>query len=53
MQSYKLGDDNFVISATYCNDHGWGDNDSYDLENLFKPHDEYVSDNIDGGFGRV
>ena len=31
---------------------------SYDLENLFKPHDEYVIDNsvcnnIEGGFGRV
>jgi hypothetical protein len=28
MQSYKLGDDNFVISTTYCNDHDWGDNAS-------------------------
>src|SRR3989337_2851702 len=45
MQSYKLGDDNFVMSTTYCNDHDWGDNASYDLENLFKPHDEYVIDN--------
>ena len=45
MQNYELGDDNFVISTTYCNDHAWGDNASYDLENLFKPHDEYVIDN--------
>ena len=33
-------------------------NVSYDLENLFKPHDEYdidnnVCNNIEGGFGRV
>src|SRR3989337_1880978 len=58
MQSYKLGDDNFVMSTTYCNDHDGGDNASYDLENLFKPHDEYVIDNnvgnnIESGFGRV
>jgi hypothetical protein len=35
-----------------------GDNASYDLENLFKPHDEYVIHNnvcntIKSGFGRV
>ena len=30
-----------------------GDNVSYDLENLFKPHDEYVCDNIEIGFVRV
>ena len=35
-----------------------GENDSYDLENLFKPHDEYeiennVCNNIKSGFGRV
>jgi hypothetical protein len=58
MQNYKLGDDNFVMSTTYCNDHDWGDNTSYDLENLFKPHDEYVIDNnvcntIKSGFGRA
>lgn len=57
MQNYKLGDDDFVMSTTYCNDHDWGDA-SYDLENLFKPHDEYVIDNniynnIESGFGRV
>ena len=39
MQNPKLGDANFDMSTTYCNDHDWGDNDSYDLENLFKPHD--------------
>ena len=57
MQNYKLGDDDFVMSTTYCNDHDWGDA-SYDLENLFKPHDEYDIDNndcnnIESGFGRV
>ena len=41
MQNPKLGDANVARSTIYCNDHGWGDNDSYDLENLFKPHDEY------------
>ena len=41
----KLGDANFAMSTTCCNDHDWGD-DSYDLENLFKSHDEYVCDNI-------
>ena len=51
MQIPKLGDACFVMSATYCNDHDWGDNVSYDLENLFKPHDEYVCDNIESGFG--
>ena len=45
------------MSTTYCNDHDWGDS-SYDLEILFKPHDEYdinniVCDNIESGFGRV
>ena len=49
----KLGDASFAMSTTYCNDHDWGDNVSYDLENLFKPHDEYVWDNIESGFGRV
>ena len=53
MQNPKLGDACFVMSATYCNDHDWGHNVSYDLENLFKPHDEYVCDNIESGFGRV
>ena len=56
MQNPKLGDANFDMSTTYCNDHDWGDS-FYDLENLFKPHDEYeidnVCNNIDSGFGRV
>ena len=39
------------------NSHDWGDS-SYDLENLFKPHDEYKIDNsvcniIESGFGEV
>ena len=46
------------MSTTYCNDHDWGDNVSYDLDNLFKLHDEYdidnsVCNNIESGFGRV
>ena len=46
------------MSTTYGNDYDWGDDASYDLENLFKPHDEYeidynVSNNIESGFGRV
>ena len=53
MQNPKLGDASFAMSATYCNDHDWGDNASYDLENLFKSHDEYVFYNIESGFGRV
>ena len=57
MQNPKLGDASFAMSTTCCNDHHWGDS-SYDLENLFKPHDEYeidnnVCNNIESGFGRV
>ena len=57
MQNPKLGDASFCMSTTYCNDHDWGDS-SYDLENLFKPHDEYEIDNsvcnkIKCGFGEV
>ena len=57
MQNPNLGDACFVMSATYCNDHDWGDS-SYDLENVFMPHDEYdidnnVYNNIESGFGRV
>ena len=57
MQNPKLGDANFAMSTTHCNDHDWGDV-SYDLENLFKHHDEYVIDNnacsnIETGLGRV
>ena len=39
MQNPKLGDANFSMSTTCWNDYDWGDS-SYDLENLFKPHDE-------------
>ena len=53
MQNPKLGDANTAMSTTYCNDHDWGDNDSYDLDSLFKPHDEYVCNNIESGFERV
>ena len=57
MQNPKLGDASFAMSTTCCNDHDWGDS-SYDLENLFKPHDKYeidnnVCNNIESGFGRV
>ena len=57
MQNPKLGDSSFAMSSTCCNDHDWGDS-SYDLENLFKPHDEYEIDNsvcniIESGFRRV
>ena len=58
MQNHKLRDANFDMPTTYCNDHDWGDNVSYDLEKLFMPHDEYAIDNnvcnnIESGFGRV
>ena len=52
MQNPKLGDASFAMSTTCFNDHDWGDS-SYNLEILFKPHDEYVCDNIESGFGRV
>ena len=57
MENHKLGDASFSMSTTCCNDHVWGDS-SYNLENLFKPHDEYeidnsVCNNIESGFGRV
>ena len=52
MQSPKLGDANFYTSTTYCNYHDSGDY-SYDIDSLFKPHDEYRCDNIENGFGRV
>jgi hypothetical protein len=51
MQNHKLGDamfDEFSMTSTYCNDHDWGDNGSYDLDNLFNPHDEY---DFESGFG--
>ena len=58
MQNPKLRDASFAMSTTCCNDHDWGDCCSYDLENLFKPHDEYeidnsVYNNIESGFVRV
>ena len=43
MQNPKLGDASSAMCTTYCNDHDWGDS-YYGLENLFKPHDEYVSE---------
>ena len=54
MQNPKLGDASFAMSTTCCNDHDWGDS-SYNLENLFKPHDELeidnnVCNNIESGF---
>ena len=53
MQNPKLGDASFAMTTICCNDHDWGDS-SYDLENLFNPHDEYEVDNsIESGFGRV
>ena len=57
MQNPKLGDVDLVMSTTHCNDHDWGDA-FYDLENLFKPHDEFDVGNsfcniIESGFGRV
>jgi len=57
MQNPKLGDASFAMSTTCCNDHDWGDS-SYNLENLFKPHDEYeidnnVCNNTKSVFGRV
>ena len=57
MQNPKLGDASFAMSTICCNDHDWGDY-FYDLENLFKPHDEYeiynsVCNIIESGFGRV
>ena len=57
MQNPKLGDASFAMTTICCNDHDWGDS-SFDLENLFKPRDEYeidnsVCNNIESGFGRV
>ena len=44
MRNPKLGDASFAMTSTCCNGHDWGDS-SYNLENIFKPHDEYESDN--------
>ena len=52
MQNPKLGDASFALSTTCCNNHDWGDDLSYDLENLFKPHDEYdICNNTESGIG--
>ncbi|KAE8795392.1 hypothetical protein D1007_29734 [Hordeum vulgare] len=54
MQNPKLGDASFAMSTTCCNDRDWDDNFSYDLENLFNPHDDYdICNNIESGFGEV
>ena len=54
MQNPKLGDASFALSTTCCNNHDWGDDLSYDLENLFKPDDEYdICNNIESGIGEV
>ena len=53
MQTHKLWDaifDDFATTTTYCNDHDWGDNASYDLDNLFNTLDEC---DVESGFGRV
>ena len=55
IQNPKVGDASFAMSTTCCNDHDWGDS-SYNLEILFKPHDEYdnsVCSITESGFGRV
>ena len=39
MQTPKLGDASLAMTTTCCNNRDWGDDLSYDLENLFKPHD--------------
>ena len=52
MQNPKLGHANFAMSTTYCNDHDWGDNVSYDLDNLFKPHDDMFVIILKVGFER-
>ena len=44
MQNPKLGDASLAMSSACFNDHDWGDS-SYNLENLFKPYDEYEIDN--------
>ncbi|KAI5016588.1 hypothetical protein ZWY2020_006439, partial [Hordeum vulgare] len=54
MQNPKLGDASFAMTTTYCNNHDWGDDLSYVLENLFKPPDEYdICNNIESGIGET
>ena len=57
MQNLELGDASFAMFTTCCNDHDRGDF-CYNLENIFKPHDEYeidnnVCNNTESGFVRV
>lgn len=53
-QNPKLGDASLAMSPTCCNNHDWGDDLSCDLENLFKPHDEYdICNNTESGIGEV
>ena len=54
MQNPKVGDASLALSTTCCNNHDWGDDFSYDLENLFKPQDGYdICNIIESGFGEV
>ena len=54
MQNPNLGDVSFAMSPTCCNYHDWDDDLSYDLENLFKPHDEYdICNDTESGIGEV
>ena len=54
MQNPNLGHASFALTTTCCNNHDWGDDLSYDLENLFKPHDEYdICNNTESGIGEV
>ena len=54
MQNPKLGDASLAMSTTCCKDRDWGDDFSFDLENLYKTQDEYYICNIiESGFGRV
>ena len=54
MQNPNLGDASFALSPSCCNNHDWGDDLSYDIENLFKPHDEYdICNHTESGIGEV
>jgi hypothetical protein len=58
-QKHDCNDVNMNSMKVNCaTDHDWGDDVSFDLENLFKPHNESTIDNeifnsIESGFGRV
>lgn len=52
--------DDFIMPTAYCSDHDWGDDHdaSFDLGNLFEPHNESIINNkncsiIKSGFGKV